>query len=175
MVRGTDPRKAGTSDRTRTTRGTDVAGADRTRTAGGAVVGRAAAVVALAVLGLHALAATDHLHSPATAGLLLLMSVGCAVCSVRCLRRPCRHELTALLIMSCVMVVVHVALLLAPAGAGGHHHGAALTAAPDPAASGMALSMLGLAAAELLVAALCAAALRRVTATSPPRRPHRGR
>jgi hypothetical protein len=124
--------------------------------------GRAASVAALFALALHAAVSVAHAHDPLFAVIVGLMGLGCAACAVRCLVTPCRRELTALLGMSAAMVAVHVAWMLASgAAAGGSHHSGALGAGGGHATSGMGTSMLGLALAEVLVAALCAVALRR--------------
>lgn len=120
--------------------------------------GRAAAVGALLALVLHGVTGLQHAHDPLFSALVLLMSLGCAACSWRCLRTPCRRELTALLGMSAAMVVVHLAWVFLAGG--GHTHGGPSPAA-TPEHAGATLSMLGLALAELAVAALCAVALRR--------------
>ncbi|WP_394162047.1 hypothetical protein [Galactobacter valiniphilus] len=124
--------------------------------------GRAASVAALFALALHAGVSLAHAHDPLFALLVGLMGLVCAVCAVRCVVTPCRRELTALLGMSAAMVALHVAWLLgAGAASGGSHHGGALGASGAHAASGTGAAMLGLALAEVLVAALCAVALRR--------------
>ena len=124
--------------------------------------GRAASVAALFALALHAGVSLAHAHDPLFALLVGLMGLVCAVCAVRCVVTPCRRELTALLGMSAAMVAVHVAWLLgAGATSGGAHHGGSVGTAGDHASSSMGAAMLGLALAEVLVAALCAVALRR--------------
>ena len=70
-----------------------------------------------------------------------------------------------------MMVSVHVFWVLALGAGGGHEHGVAVgqSSALGPAqAAGPALSMLGLALAEVGVAALCAAALRPRASTRTP-------
>jgi len=110
-------------------------------------------VAALATVALHAVVSLQHAHAPAFALVVAVMSLGCTLCSVRCLAHPCERELTVLLGMSAAMVVLHVLWLLASGGP--HVHGA------SPAAhAGHGTSMLALALAEVLVAALCAVALR---------------
>lgn len=151
--------------------------------------GRAAAVAAVTALALHLGMAAAHADAPFFAAAVALMGLGCGWCAVRCLRSPCRSELTALLGMSAAMVGLHVAWSLAGGfggGMAGMHHAsaggaaAALGAAPGatgtgagPAASGgggMDAAMLWLAVAELGVAALCAVALRRGAAATSIRR-----
>lgn len=135
----------------------------RTRAEAGAAhrgLGRSAGIAALAVMLLHVLVSVQHAHDALFSLLVGLMALGCVACSVACLRAPCRREITALLVMSALMILLHLGWMLT-SGPGGHVHGGAESAAVGPTASGMGLSMLGLCLAELLVAALCAAALRR--------------
>lgn len=147
----------------------DAAGTRRAR--GGLGWGRFAAGGALGALLLHLVVAAGHGHDPLMALVVALMGAGCAVCAIQCFRAPCLRALTTLLIMSAAMVTVHVVWLmlagsLAGAGAGDHHaHAATLAAGADHASSSMALSMLGLALAELVVAGLCAVAIRRAPPT----------
>jgi hypothetical protein len=117
---------------------------------------RCAGVGALLVAAAHAWAATAHHHDLVFTALIGLMTVGCVVCSVRCLRMPCLKEARSMLIMSAAMAAAHVVWLLA---AGGGHHGGAMPDGGSHTSSG--LTMVGLALAEVGVAALCAVAIRR--------------
>lgn len=133
---------------------TAAAATGKARAAAAGGWGRAAAVAALATVALHAVVSLQHAHAPAFALVVAVMSLGCTLCSVRCLARPCERELTGLLGMSAAMVVLHVLWLLASGGP--HVHGAAATATHADHGT----SMLALALAEVLVAALCSVAMR---------------
>jgi hypothetical protein len=118
---------------------------------------RCAGVGALVVAVAHLWASVAHRHDAAFSILIAMMSVGCVVCAVRCLRAPCVREARALMTMSAVMALAHVAWLRAAGG--GHQHGGAV---PDAAAHhSSGLTMVGLALAEVAVTALCGLALRR--------------
>ena len=129
--------------------------------------GRAAAIGALLALALHAVVSVTHAHDLLFAAIVGVMGLACAYCAVRCLAKPCRAELLALLGMSAAMVAVHVFWVLALGAGGGHVHGGgglgglgSGTAAGGAEAGSAGLAMFGLALAEVGVAALCAAALR---------------
>lgn len=129
--------------------------------------GRAAAIGALLALALHAVVSVTHAHDLLFAAIVGVMGLACAYCAVRCLAKPCRAELLALLGMSAAMVAVHVFWVLALGAGGGHSHAVSVAVEQSTAVSS-ALAMFGLALAEVGVAGLCAVALRpRASARTP--------
>ena len=122
-----------------------------------------AAVAALAVVA-HLWMLAVHAHGALLTGLMIVMTLWCGWCAVEALLRPTTHCLQRLLLMSLAMVAVHTMMIIGPAqgGLGGHaHHHAAETAGSSTAGAGHASAMLTIIAVEFLVAAVCAASLRR--------------
>lgn len=126
------------------------------------VTARVAAVAALAVVGLHTWAAVRHRHDVGFSLLIGIMALGCVWCAGRCLTSPCRREVTSLLGMSAAMVAAHVVWLLA---SGGHDHGGPVAVSGEH--TRMILTMLGLAAAEVVVMGCCAVSLRQTRSRTP--------
>jgi hypothetical protein len=99
---------------------------------------------------------------------MLLMAAACLPCAVSVWRRGHERSVQLLFGMALIMVAVHAVLLLAPGTMAGHGHGS-MGSMDSTVSMGMDLtggvpgpvSMLGIVALELAVAALAAWSMRR--------------
>jgi len=129
---------------------------------------RLCAAIALASVGAHVWMAWEHRAMPWEGALMLLMAAACLPCAVSVWRRGHVRGVQLLFGMALTMVGVHTILLLAPGAMAGHGHGG-MGSMGSTASMGVDLaggvpgsvSMLGIVALELALAALAAWSMRR--------------